>query len=336
MTLLTVDPTSPDDAALGRATEVLRGGGLVAFPTETVYGLGAHAMNPEAVERIYEAKGRPAWNPLIVHVANADAARAVTREWPREAELLAARFWPGPLTLVLPRDPSVPDIVTAALDSVGVRVPSHPVALALLRACGLPLAAPSANRSNELSPTTAGHVIKSLGGAVELVLDGGPTSVGIESTVLDLRDPSHPVVLRPGAVSAAEIADLLGVPVIRAGDMSGDAAHPSPGMSERHYSPRAALWLVDDDGIAALVRRDPEVRSEALLVMQSTISQGLMGAFGRVETMPDSPEGYARVLYAKLHSLDDAGVTDIYVQQLPEGAEWDGVRDRLARAARTG
>ncbi|MDB4908986.1 MAG: hypothetical protein JWO05_3770 [Gemmatimonadetes bacterium] len=334
MTLLTVDPTNPDDAALGRATEVLRHGGLVAFPTETVYGLGAHALDTAAVERIYEAKGRPAWNPLIVHVANAGAARALTASWPREAELLAVHFWPGPLTLVLPRDPAVPDIVTAGLDSVGVRVPSHPVALALLRACGLPLAAPSANRSNELSPTTAQHVVKSLGSAVELVLDGGATSVGIESTVLDLRDPAHPVVLRPGAVSAADIAELLGVPVLRAGGAEGDVARPSPGMTERHYSPRAALRLVDDDGIATLVRRDAGVRNEALLVMQSTISQGLMGAFGRVETMPDSPEGYARVLYARLHALDDAGVTDIYVQQLPDGAAWDGVRDRLARATR--
>src|SRR5579864_4916197 len=185
-TVLTVDPQAPDAAAIAEAAALLRAGGLVAFPTETVYGLAANALSADAVSRIFAAKGRPAGNPVIVHVADAAGARALVDDWPAAAERLAERFWPGPLTLVLPRSRQVPDLVTAGGSTVGVRVPAHPVALALLHACGLPLAAPSANRSTRLSPTRAAHVLGDLGDRIDLLLDGGATPGGLESTVLDL------------------------------------------------------------------------------------------------------------------------------------------------------
>src|SRR4051812_20749755 len=185
MRVIQVDADAPG-AAVREAAAVLRDGGLVAFPTETVYGLGARALDPASVARIYEAKGRPSYNPLIVHVATVDAARALSSAWPEAADRLAERFWPGPLTLVVPRAPVIPDAVSAGLDTVGVRIPGHPVAHALLEAAGIPVAAPSANRSMGVSPTTAEHVRRSLGGRVDLILDGGPCPVGIESTVLSL------------------------------------------------------------------------------------------------------------------------------------------------------
>ncbi len=204
-----VDPQRPDEATIARAAEILRGGGLVAFPTETVYGLGANALDPAAVDRIYAAKGRPSFNPLIVHVADADHVLDVAAAWPDNAERLARAFWPGPLTLVLPKRPEVPSSVTAGLDTVAVRVPSHPVARALLVAAGIPIAAPSANRSSEVSPTTGAHVEKSLGDAVDLILDAGPTLVGIESTVVDLTfDP--PAILRPGIITREDLALVIG------------------------------------------------------------------------------------------------------------------------------
>ncbi|HEX4470144.1 MAG TPA: L-threonylcarbamoyladenylate synthase, partial [Gemmatimonadaceae bacterium] len=207
MRVIRVDPTSPEVSAIAQAAEILRGGGLVAFPTETVYGLGANALDAGAVERIYSAKGRPSFNPLIVHVPDADGARALASEWPEPASRVAEKFWPGPLTIVLPKRSVVPDNVTAGLDSVALRVPANPVALALLRAARIPLAAPSANRSTELSPTTARHVERSLGDRVDLILDGGQTSVGIESTVLDLRS-TRAAILRPGVIGARELEAL--------------------------------------------------------------------------------------------------------------------------------
>ena len=209
MELLRVDPRSPDPAIVARAAGVLRDGGLVAFPTETVYGLGANALDPNAVERIYSAEGRPAYNPLIVHIADASDAPLIAAEWPERAEMLARAFWPGPLTIVLPKKPNVPDGVTAGLPSVAIRVPAHPVARALLAAARIPVAAPSANRSMMLSPTTAAHVAKSLGDSVDLILDGGPTNVGIESTVIDLTTPT-PTLLRPGMISAEAIGRIIG------------------------------------------------------------------------------------------------------------------------------
>ncbi|MDQ6611671.1 MAG: L-threonylcarbamoyladenylate synthase, partial [Gemmatimonadota bacterium] len=244
--MIAVDAEAPDPDIIHRAAQILKNGGLVAFPTETVYGLGAHALNAEAVRKIFEAKGRPAWNPLIVHVANADRARALTASWPASAELLANAFWPGPLTLVLPKRDVVPDVVTAGLAAVGVRVPSHGVALALINALDGPIAAPSANRFTELSPTTAQHVQGGLGQRVDMILDGGPCDVGIESTVLDLTTDT-PTLLRPGVISHDQIVSVLGrdVRVLQhATDVEGES-RLSPGRTERHYAPRADTWLFD-------------------------------------------------------------------------------------------
>src|SRR5437763_8542920 len=233
-----------DSAAIASAADVLRSGGLVAFPTETVYGLGANALDADAVGRIFAAKGRPAANPIIVHVADAAGVGAVVADWPDAAARLAERFWPGPLTLVLPKRDAVPDVVTAGGPTVAVRVPAHPVAHALLRAAGVPVAAPSANRSSELSPTTAGHVLHGLGGRIDLILDAGPCPGGIESTVLDVtNDP--PRLLRPGLVTPAQIEAVIG-PIQRFGEPAGSVLR-SPGLLAKHYAPRAPLELAGDD-----------------------------------------------------------------------------------------
>jgi L-threonylcarbamoyladenylate synthase len=316
MQLVEIDPVTPDAAVIARAAGILRSGGLVAFPTETVYGLGANALDAAAIGRIYAAKGRPVYNPLIVHVANASRALDVARDWPAVAQTLAKAFWPGPLTLVLRKRETVPDAVTAGLASVAVRVPRHPVALALLEACRLPIAAPSANRSMMLSPTTGAHVVKSLGDAVDLVLDAGPTAVGIESTVLDLTTAT-PTLLRPGTISAPAIEALIGPIVIATGATSG-AARPSPGMMDRHYSPRARLMLADAGDMAATVARE---RSDGRRVAALTIDSA-------------DPLAYAARLYTALHDFDDAGYDVIVVERVPASPEWLGIRDRLERAAR--
>lgn len=334
MPTLHVDPQHPDPAAIARAAELLRAGELVAFPTETVYGLGAHALDPVAVHRIYEAKGRPAYNPVIVHVATEEEARAVAASWPEAATRAAAAFWPGPLTLVLPKRPEVPSEVTAGRDSVAVRVPAHPVALALLRASRLPVAAPSANRFTEVSPTTARHVEKAFGDRIALVLDGGPTSVGIESTVVDLTG-EQPVLLRPGLLHEARLAEVLGPIAAPPAPLTGGAARPAPGMIERHYAPRARVMLVDaaDAGSMHAAReathheRDQGGKTAALL--RSAIDTGAE----RVTRLPTDPAGYARALYAALHDADDAGCTLLLIERAPDGPEWAGVRDRLKRAA---
>jgi len=298
----------PSPEALERAAAILRGGGLVAFPTETVYGLGANAFDAEAVARIFEVKKRPFASPLIVHVADLATARSVTIEWPENAEILSRRFWPGPLTLVLRKAAIVPDLVTAGLDSVGVRMPSNPVALALIRTAGVPLAAPSANLFTRLSPTTAQHVQDGLGDMVDLVLDGGPTQVGIESTVASLRR-SPPVVLRPGMISQAELETATGISWEREVDrphLSEPAE--SPGLHLRHYSPRTPFFILDS-------------------------GEALPNGHGRVLDLPHAPESYARSLYAQLHEADAEGWDWIAVTTPPMSPEWDGILDRLKRAA---
>lgn len=336
MPLLRIDPDHPPAHALAHAASLLRRGLLVAFPTETVYGLGANALDAAAVARIFAAKGRPSNNPLIVHVADAEAARALVTAWPERAERLAAAFWPGPLTLVLPRQAVVPDLVTAGLQTVAVRVPAHPVALALLRAAAIPIAAPSANRSTELSPTTAQHVAQALGKQVQLILDAGPTSVGIESTVVDLSGPV-PRVLRPGSLSAELLSEALGEPVHAAADPTDPTApRAAPGMLERHYAPRATLLVLDatDDGTrdAALARaRDAIARGErvgALLIGPAPVPAT------HPVRMPADPAAYAQRLYATLHDLDAAGCALVLVEAVPEAGAWAGVRDRLRRAGR--
>jgi L-threonylcarbamoyladenylate synthase len=330
-----VDPAAPDPDVIATAADILRGGGLVAFPTETVYGLGAHALSPAAVQRIFAAKGRPAWNPLIVHVPDADSAMAVAAAWPELARRAAEAFWPGPLTLVVPKLPAVPDAVTAGLATVAVRVPAHPVALALLRAARLPVAAPSANRFTRVSPTTAAHVARGLGSRVDLILDGGATPHGIESTVVDVSG-SRPVLLRPGAIGADELEPVLGtLDRPAAADLRRDpgSARPSPGMAERHYSP-AARVIVYADPAAARASVDA-VRHRTSAARVGAIVIGPLPGVETDETvaLPADARGYARLFYAALHALDEGGCEVILVEAVPESAAWEGVRDRLRRAA---
>jgi len=300
-----------------RAATLIRAGELVAFPTETVYGLGANALDPAAVEKIYAAKRRPPSSPLIVHVDSIEMARSLTREWPEKAELLARRFWPGPLTLVLPKQPHVPDRLTAGLDTVGIRMPANPIALELIREAGLPLAAPSANRFTELSPTTAEHVRTGLGDRVAMILDGGRTTVGIESSVLSLAG-SGAVLLRPGMISRADIEQVIG-PIEIARSPAGDA-HPGPGMHARHYSPRTLLVLVEGG-------RLPSSGRGAYLWMECRADAE------RSIRMPGEPGAYASLLYEVLHDADAQGWDWIAVEQPPTDPAWDAIRDRLERAA---
>lgn len=314
---------------LGPAVEALRRGGLVAFPTETVYGLGARADDPVALEAIFRAKGRPHDNPLIVHVASIDAARTVLATWPESAERLARAFWPGALTLVGVRRAEFPVAVSAGLDTIAVRVPDHPVARALLEAAG-PVAAPSANRSGRPSPTTAEHVLDDLGDRVDVVIDGGPCRVGLESTVVDVTvDP--PLVLRPGAVPVEALRAVLG-----AVDLHPSVAVPSettdaraPGMKYRHYSPRAPLSLIEGDPdavrlhLTALAAEDPTV---GIVGLQ-------LGATGdRVVSFADL-EAFAHDFYAALRALDARGVSRIVVGTVADEGLGRAILNRLRKAA---
>jgi L-threonylcarbamoyladenylate synthase len=333
MRVIQVDASAPE-AAVRAAAEVLRGGGLVAFPTETVYGLGAHALDPAAVARIYQAKGRPAYNPLIVHVATVAAARALSSAWPATADRLAERFWPGPLTLVVPKAAAIPDSVSAGLPTVGVRIPAHPVAQALLAAAGIPVAAPSANRSSHVSPTTAEHVRRSLGDRVDLILDGGPTTVGIESTVLSLAG-AVPTVLRPGMISVDELREVLGEVRVGGEEAEGDAARPSPGMLDRHYAPAAEVRMFDEVGRDNALAEASRAAGEGRRVGVIAIAPAAAPA-ARVVQMPADAKAYASRLYSALHELDAAGCEVIWIERVPPTPEWAAVRDRLARAATQG
>ena len=309
------------------AATTIRRGGLVAFPTETVYGLGADATNATAVARIFTAKGRPSYNPLIVHAADVTGASRCVTSWPDSAQTLVARFWPGPLTLVLPKHPAIPDIVSAGLPTVGVRVPDHPVALALLRAAGVPIAAPSANRSMEVSPTQGDHVAASLGNAPDLILDAGPVSVGIESTVLDLTT-KVPTILRPGMISADDLREVIGRVEVASSAADG-VARPSPGMMDRHYSPRAELLVVEATAPGDHIERLANGRT--VVLARSPVP----ATAATVWQMPQRPDEYARLLYGMLHRADAEGFERVIVEAVPPGAAWDGVRDRLRRASRS-
>ncbi len=315
------------ERAIRRAAELLRAGKLVAFPTETVYGLGALALDPEAVRGIFAAKGRPAKNPLIVHVATSEQAKEVAAGWPEEAQALAERFWPGPLTLVLPKAAGLPPEVTGGLEAVGIRVPAHPVALELIRAVGAPLAAPSANRYTEVSPTSAAHVERSLGGRIHAILDGGDTTVGIESTVLDLSGDT-PTLLRPGAVAVSELEEVIGS-VRRLGGEGAELHLPSPGLARRHYAPGAKVSLFDPEELSARAAGADETVG---VMARSPRPPGAPGAARWVQ-MPASPAAYARQLYRTLHAMDEAGVESLWIELPPDEEAWEGVRDRLRRAA---
>jgi L-threonylcarbamoyladenylate synthase len=320
--------SAADPEVIARAAALLRAGRLVAFPTETVYGLGANALDPSAVARVFEAKGRPDWNPLIVHVPDAESARALVTRWPDAADRLAQRFWPGPLTLVLPKRAVVPDAVTAGLGAVALRVPAHPVALAILRAAAVPVAAPSANRSGELSPTSAEHVRKGLGERVDLIVDGGPTTVGIESAVVDLTGDS-PALLRPGRIAMDQIEAVIGPVALGVRVAPGTPRH-SPGLADRHYAPRAQLQLIATatDAVRAVERARGEGRRTGAVLRSLAAPPA-----DEVRRLPADPVGYAEGLYAALHALDDAGCDVIVAEMVPNGAEWAGARDRLERAA---
>lgn len=337
-----VDASHPEPDVIRRAAKLLKKHKLVAFPTETVYGLGALGLEPGAVARIYQAKGRPAWNPVIQHVATAKAASRLVHTWTRDAAALAEHFWPGPLTIVLRKSAKVPDIATAGLDAVAVRVPSHKVALALLREVDAPIAAPSANRFTQLSPTTAAHVVQSLGNRVDLVLDGGECTVGIESTVVDLTTDT-PTVLRPGMISRGQIEQVLGKAVATRDtriDINNDvhSAARSPGLSVRHYAPHADAWLVrpsdrEDvrEAVARVVARGDRI---AAIYLDKAFPTGmLLPRDSTTIAMPTDPAGYARRLYAALHEVDRDRTAVILIEQPPDTAEWNAIRDRLTRAA---
>ncbi|HEY6347195.1 MAG TPA: L-threonylcarbamoyladenylate synthase [Bryobacteraceae bacterium] len=308
--------------SIKEAAARIRAGGVVAFPTETVYGLGANALDPSAVRRIYELKARPATSPLIVHVSSAEMARGVVAEWPPLAEDLARRWWPGPLTMVLPKSAAIPEIVTAGLSTVGVRMPAHPVARELIEEAGVPIAAPSANRFTGLSPTTAAHVRAAFGDSIG-VLDGGPSQVGIESTVVAIES-GNLKLLRPGMIAFEESA----FEELAAKSPEPGSAHPAPGMYRRHYSPRTPVLLVRDPkelpkGAGAYVwRQNPAAASPAAA---SNVARRIQ--------MPAGAASYAARLYAVLHELDAENLPWIAVELPPETPEWTAIRDRLMRAA---
>jgi len=309
-----------------KAVEVLRAGGLVAFPTETVYGLGADASNELAVRRIFAAKGRPSTHPLIVHVAGLDAARAWARVLPPAAEALARAFWPGPLTLILRRSEKAADAVTGGQETVGLRVPNHPLALELLTAFGGGIAAPSANRFGQVSPTTAQHVEAELGDEVDLVLDGGPCAVGVESTIVDLSGAA-PRLLRPGGVPKEEVERVLGhdVEVVQHAD---DVR--APGLLASHYAPRAALRLTEAAGVTQAVLA-AQTGGQRVAVLASSAQPLPAGAL--FLAVPADDAGFARELYAKLREADAAGVDLVVAVPPPASGLGLAVHDRLSRAA---
>jgi L-threonylcarbamoyladenylate synthase len=325
--VVAVDPTEPNPAAIERAAAVLRNGGLVAFPTETVYGLGADATSPEAVARIFEAKGRPATNPTIVHIPNIDGARSCAAHWPKDADRLAMVFWPGPLTIVVPAGKQIAINALAGGSTVGLRAPNNPVALALLRAVRLPIAAPSANRSESLSPTTAEHVLRTLDGRIDLILDGGPTSGGVESTVIDMT-VSPPRVLRPGLIGRERLRGILPDVVIGADEGSLGVAK-SPGRMQRHYAPTTPMELAAD-----VERRASQVEGRIAVVTFGAPSAPLsLNKTAVHRILPDDPAAAAKDLYSVLHELDRSGASLILFQTPPEGDDWSAIRDRLQRAA---
>lgn len=323
-------------AAVDQAVALLRAGEVVALPTETVYGLAANALDAAAVRRIFEVKGRPADNPVIVHVAGLELARRCAAAWPRVADQLAQAFWPGPLTLVVERARELPDIVTAGGPTVGLRWPSHPFIQAVIRQAGFPLAAPSANRSTELSPTNAGHVSRSLGQAIPLIVDGGQAQVGIESTVLDVTT-IPPRVLRPGMISEEAIRTVLGergrvdAPT-PAAPMPG--VRRSPGLMDRHYAPNTRLTILAWTSVEHLKRQLAALGwnpKRCGIVAHTTIPGG--EAFGDVSVIPHDSEAFARALYAELHRCDALGLEGIVVEAVPDEPGWQAVADRLRRAS---
>ena len=342
--VLQVDPTAPDEKLIARAAECLRAGGLVAFPTETVYGLGAHALDRHAVQRVFAAKERPANDPLIVHVAAIDDLAPLVIDIPRVVRELADRFWPGPLTIVMRRSKQVPDEVTAGLDTVAIRVPSHPIAQALLRCARLPIAAPSANRFSRPSPTRAAHVLADLRDRIDIILDGGPTNVGLESTVVDLTH-QPPMVLRPGAVDAAALQAVISDVRFRSSPVDPDTTGmPAPGMLPKHYSPATPLTLFEGDRTTAIreivrtaQRHLDRGQSVAILAFAEDVEQ-LRQLELRVHVLDlgheHDPAAVASRLYAALRAGDELGVDALLIRNITTDHPLStAIQDRLRRAA---
>jgi L-threonylcarbamoyladenylate synthase len=314
------------------AIDILKRGGLVAFPTETVYGLGADATNPSAVRKIYEAKGRSKGNPCIVHIADAEIARRYVSEWPAVAEKLARAFWPGPLTFVLPKAKSVVNDATAGRATVALRSPDHPLALELLRKFDGAIAAPSANRSTRISPTTAEHVRQDLGKTIDLILDGGPCRVGIESTVLDLTG-SRPAILRPGSIRRSQLESVLGPVEQIESHLSPAQAASSPGQQAVHYAPRTAAYRFEESDwkqVAEFCRRNKSVA----LIPTNSAALKILRPIAAVLEMPANPEEYARKLYSTLRDADQMNLAAIWIQLPPDHPDWHAPRDRIRRATR--
>lgn len=328
-TVIRVNPDHPEEDVIERAASIIRSGGLVAFPTETVYGLGADAMNEQAVQRVFQAKGRPSDNPLIVHIADRRMLSSIATRVSRKAELLIEEFWPGPLTLVLERKPGVASSVSAGLATVAVRMPASKIALALIGQAHTPIAAPSANQSGRPSPTEAAHVASDLDGRIDLILDGGATNIGIESTVLDVTvDP--PIILRPGWVTREMLVRVAGQAKCA---VSEEELSRSPGTRYRHYSPRARVVLVERDSAHSIKQRCLELlESNRVGVIGHTPLDISDRNFSMVR-LSDSAEAYARSIYTALRELDEDGVGVIVVEGISERAEGAAVMDRLRRAA---
>lgn len=327
-------PLSPPqtNAEIRQAAERLRAGGLVAFPTETVYGLGADAENPQALARLYAVKGRPINHPVIVHLGDPDQLSDWAVDIPAIAYQLAEAFWPGPLTLILKRSSRVPDAVTGGQDTVGIRVPDHPVALALLQAFGGGVAAPSANRFGRLSPTTAAHVRQDLGDDVDCVLDGGACQVGVESTIVAFQ-AGQPVILRPGMITAGQIEAVLSTAMdspqsVSRSEKSGSTVSRAPGTLASHYAPRTPVRLKTADEIRVVLSLSDGRKVGVLSFSRSAMTQAEAWV-----SMPDEPDAYARVLYGNLRELDGLGLSEIWVERVPQEGAWAAVSDRLQRAA---
>jgi L-threonylcarbamoyladenylate synthase len=319
-------------AAVQRTAKLLRAGEVVALPTETVYGLTANALDEKAVAKIFQIKGRPANNPIIVHVASVEMAKRCVNNWPGNADKLAKAFWPGPLTLVLPRAKKIPDNVTAGGTTVGVRWPSHPFIQAVIRRCDFPLAAPSANLSSRISPTNAGHVRKQLGGKISLIVDGGQSQVGIESTVLDLS-VSPPQILRPGMIHAESLAAVCSQVQGPTFKVQGSELR-SPGLLKKHYAPKAKLLVLNWHGDADLNSQLSALNfqpSTSFVIAHTHIPSA--ENFAGVSIIPHDAEAFARAIYAELHRCDETGAELIVVETPPELPEWSGIADRLKRAA---
>jgi len=353
--VLPTDTPARFDTAVANAVTMLRDGQVVALPTETVYGLAANALDAKAVERIYEVKGRPAHNPIIVHVASIEMAKSLVAHWPGSAQKLAHAFWPGPLTLVLPRAKEIPDVVTAGGPTVGVRWPSHPFIQAVIRECGFPLAAPSANPAGRVSPTTAEHVFKDLGDKIPLIIDGGHSQIGIESTVIDLS-VQPPRILRPGMIHEESLVSVLGEGMAPSGKDSAlrtpHSALKSPGLLQKHYAPKAKVvvlaWEGDADPRAKIARTlnlrplaAPEqsdggstfnLQPSPVHVLAHTHIPSPEG-FASVSVIPHDPEAFARALYAELRRADEAEARFIVIEAVPDSIEWRAIADRLRRAS---